>query len=349
LRDYSRQANLIYAVNLTGSAMGCLLALLLPGIIGAVGLVVFCSLLAVIVSFSLMTRQIAAQFRFSRIYIFVMGIISVFLLVLCISDLYLRIIEDSSLNVLKLNISPYKGISYALQYPGAEIVYQEWNAYSRVDLVSSDGIRSLPGLSYLTESLPPKQSGLFIDGDDLNPVIQDDNNKKVTDYLPTSIAYGLRTNADVLILEPRGGLEIVIAQSEGAKSITTTEPNPLVVKAAHNIYEQDHIINHLESGRSFLRRTQELFDVIVISQNSSFHPVRSGAYSLGEDYRYTIEAFEEAMSRLRTDGLLILTRWLQTPPSEFLRAFGIALEAIGNVGGNHRRSWLICNTTHHNQ
>jgi hypothetical protein len=65
---------------------------------------------------------------------------------LCISDLYLRIIEDSSLNVLKLNISPYKGISYALQYPGAEIVYQEWNAYSRVDLVSSDGIRSLPGL-----------------------------------------------------------------------------------------------------------------------------------------------------------------------------------------------------------
>ena len=44
--------------------------------------------------------------------------------------------------------------------------------------------------------------------------------------------------------------------------------------------------------------------------------MRSGAYSLAEDYRYTVEAFEDALTRLNPGGMLAVTRWVQNPPSE---------------------------------
>jgi hypothetical protein len=72
---------------------------------------------------------------------------------------------------LELRLSPYKGLSYALQYPGAKVIYRRWNAFTRVDVVHSPGIRSLPGLSYRFTHLPPPQDGLLVDGDDLSPVV----------------------------------------------------------------------------------------------------------------------------------------------------------------------------------
>jgi hypothetical protein len=330
---FSKQANLIYAINLAGSAFGCLFTLLLSRAFGAVGLVVLCTLFAITACLLLFIRKNKFHINPPK-FVHVIKIVIPLFILFSLIDLFLRIYSGSSLEFMKLNVSPYKGISYALQYPDAEIIFQEWNAFSRVDLIRSGGIRSLPGYSYLSKTLPPEQDGLFIDGDDLSVVIRGNEFRNVSTYMPTTVAYILRPAADVLILEPRGGLEIVIAHSEGAKTIVTAEPNSLIVEAAHNIYTQDYLVNHLESGRSHLRRSHDQYDVIVISLNSSFRPVRSGAYSLGEDYRYTVESIEEAILRLENNGVLILTRWLQTPPSEFLRTFGIAIEAIEKMGGN---------------
>ena len=41
----------------------------------------------------------------------------------------------------------------------------------------------------------------------------------------------------------------------------------------------------------------------------------SGAYSLGERYDLTVEAFEDYLARLRPGGLLVVERWLQLPPA----------------------------------
>ena len=58
----------------------------------------------------------------------------------------------------------------------------------------------------------------------------------------------------------------------------------------------------------------------------------SGAYSLGEDYRYTLEAFEDMIDSLEPDGILVLTRWLQERPSEWLRVFILAVTASEEMG-----------------
>jgi hypothetical protein len=55
--------------------------------------------------------------------------------------------------------------------------------------------------------------------------------------------------------------------------------------------------------------------------------VTSGAYSLGERYDLTVQAFADYIARLRPGGLLVVERWLQLPPSETLRAGATAIEA----------------------
>ncbi len=66
----------------------------------------------------------------------------------------------------------------------------------------------------------------------------------------------------------------------------------------------------------------------MLPLTDTFHPVTAGAYTLGEDYLYTVEAFSDMLDHLAPDGLLVVERWLQLPPSESLRVWGTAVEAL---------------------
>jgi hypothetical protein len=69
--------------------------------------------------------------------------------------------------------------------------------------------------------------------------------------------------------------------------------------------------------------------------------VTSGAYSLGERYDLTVEAFQDYLARLRPGGLLVIERWLQLPPSETLRAGAIAVEALRRAGVDDPAARLV--------
>jgi hypothetical protein len=51
-------------------------------------------------------------------------------------------------SLFDVRLIPYKSLSQALLYPGSEIIFQEWNAFSRIDVIRSEGVRSAPGLSF---------------------------------------------------------------------------------------------------------------------------------------------------------------------------------------------------------
>ena len=243
-------------------------------------------------------------------------------------DLGSRVTGRQSVQWLELHLSPYKSLSYALQFPDADLIYQRWNSFSRVDVVHSQGIHSYPGLSYRYMKPLPGEDGLTVDGDDLMPIVRPTLDLEFTGYLPAALAFHLRPQAEVLVLEPRGGLDILVALAQGARQVTAVEINPLIVSAAGDIYHDVRVNLEIESERSYLHRTTKRFDIIVFSLASSYHPIRSGAYSLAEDTRYTVESFQDTLSHLNPDGLLVATRWLQTPPSECLRTFALAVTAI---------------------
>lgn len=337
LEKAGAQSGAVYASNLAGSAAGCLLALILPEWAGGEGTVLISALLAGGVASALFltseTTQVPAFGGQKRRLVSLLVLIILFLL-LGGAEVLPRLRGQPGSAALNVRLSPYKGLSYALQYPGAEIIFQRWNAISRVDVVRSGGIRSLPGLSYRYLQMPPSQDGLLVDGDDLSPILQDDGNLEFAAYLPSWVAYLLRPGAHTLVIEPRGGLELAIARAGGASSLTAVEANPLVVKAAGPAYQAPELRTVVASARSFLREPGDAYDVIVLALAEGFHPVRSGVYSLSEEYRYTLEGFTDLLSRLRPGGILVVHRWEQTPPSETLRSFALASLALERIGQN---------------
>lgn len=352
LNVYSKSAGRMYAINLSGSAFGCIIALIAPSYLGGEGTVILSSGLAGIAGLICFAGESNKPVRKNhfvnikqsrrRIVGWLMEIfplaMTILLIFIALIDITLRLSGRSSSELFELHLSPYKSLSYALQYPGSTTIDQKWNAFSRVDVVRSPGIRSLPGLSYRYLQPPPPEDGLFIDGDDISPIVLNYADITFLEYLPTAIAYELRPGALTLILGPRGGLDVLTAIGLKASQVTAIEVNPLIIDSARQIYEHPQVELYIESDRSFTRKSDQKFDVIVLSLNTSYHPVRSGAYSLIEDYRYTIESFQDAINRLNPDGLLVITRWLQNPPSESLRAFATgvtALEYQGRKASDH--------------
>ena len=316
-----------YAINLSGSALGCAIVLAAPSFVGGEGMIMLCCALAALAALICAGRGKPGMVRTAGAAI---------LLMVALVDLCSRLAGRPSFPWLELRLSPYKSLSYALQYPDARVIYRRWNSFSRLDVVRSANIRSLPGLSYRYLKAPPVEDGLLVDGDDLSPVVSAQGDLSFTAFLPASLAYQLRPGASALILEPRGGLDVVVALASGAQRIVAVEDNPLVLQAASQTYLDPRLRTFVESDRSYLRRSKEQFDVLVFSLANSYHPVRSGAYSLMEDYRYTIEAFHDALRRLAPEGLLVVTRWLQTPPSECLRTFALAVTALEREGADPR-------------
>ena len=319
-----------YAANLAGSALGCLLAVLLPSRTGAEGMVLLTAGLGGL-SALLFSRP-----RWP----------GVLLQMAVIGGLWLTAFHLPP--VLEIRLSPYKGLSYALQYPDSRLLFRAWNGVSRVDVVESSLIRSLPGQGIACRGQPPPQRALFVDGDDLSPITHVTDPAELaplTDCLLTALPYRLRPGARTLVLDPRGGWDLWVALAEGAQSVTAVEPNPLVVAAvraqgawAGNLYDRPDVALFVEDGRAFLARAGPEYDVILMALSAPYHPVTSGAYSLAENYRYTVEGFVAAMRRLTDGGLFVVVRWAQSPPSEEVRAFALAVEAVERTGGDPARS-----------
>jgi hypothetical protein len=327
LTSYPAQAGTTYAVNLMGSAFGCVLALIAPATLGGEGMVTLTSLL------SALAAVFVVRLHPQKLLVS-LGIIV--LLIINLLDLSLRVINQTGLAAFELHISPYKSLSYTLQVPDSQVIYRQWNAFSRLDVVHSSGIHSLPGLSYRYLEPLPAIDGLLVDGDDLNPIIQPSADLSFTSYLPNAIAFQLHPQSSTLVLEPRGGLDVITALTLSNGWVTCVESNPLIVRATP-VYADQRLFIHQESERSFLQRTKTQYDVILLSLISSFHPVQSGAYTLAEDYRYTVESFQEILDHLTAEGLFVATRWLLDPPSEDLRLFALAVTATESSGLNSHR------------
>jgi hypothetical protein len=317
--------HIIYAANLLGSAIGVLLAPLAFWLAGVPGALLLSGLIGILLIFNLQA-------------VFYRCVAGISLLVCCSSFSLLSFENLHGHGVLGLNISPYKGLAYAHRYPGSTILYSRWNAFSYVEVLSDAGTRALPGLSYMFPALPPDQSGLSVDANALLPIsLVTPDQFAAAEYMPEALAFNLRPEAHTLVLNSGAGLGILQTLVGGASSVTATTDNPLILQAIFHTYPEFNffidprvrIIS--ETSRVFLRRDHQKYDVIYLPLTDAYHPITSGVYSLVENYSLTVEAFTELLTHLSTDGILVVTRWLQTPPSESLRLIALLDEACQNT------------------
>ncbi len=309
-----------YAANLAGSALGVPLALITISAFSeesTIALAIFLGLLAGI-SFS--------AHRETRLVLAAVSLVVLFGL--------------NTPPFLALRLSPYKPLSIARLAPDARITLSKSSASARVDVVESSSIHVLPGLSLNAPILPPRQAGLFIDGDGPIPINalspESVQTEAIAAYMPPALAYELRPDANVLVLTPGAGLDLVIALAAKARSVTTAFGEPLVREILTNEYADfserllfdPKLSLYSGTSRTILRKTDEEFDVIYYALSRGFRPVTSGAFSLSENYELTTESFRDAYRRLSENGLLVITRWLGTPASESARAWSTLLEAL---------------------
>ncbi|MBI5049562.1 MAG: hypothetical protein HZC11_01470 [Nitrospirae bacterium] len=154
----------------------------------------------------------------------------------------------------------------------------------------------------------------------------------------------------VLILDPKGGLQALIAEHYGAKQIHKLESNPLIVKVINDdlgefsgrIFKRD---TQAGLGRNRLRSSQltpaslreagravdslQLYDIIDISLTGTSV---TGAFGIAEDYRFTVEAFREYLSALKKDGFLNISLYLIPPPRTELRFLTTVVASFEDAG-----------------
>jgi len=186
-----------------------------------------------------------------------------------------------------------------------------------------------PGLASTIQGIFPPQIGVSIDADRLYAITDDESKEELgfLEYMPFAIGYHLGNPRQVLVLEPGGGLDVLTALYFGASEIDVIERNPdlveIVRKPAPNfttrIYDDPAVRLYTNEPRSFLKGADKSYDMII---SSSLHTLGASVtfyHGLSEEYSVTINAMEEYYQHLKTNGWLMITRFLEPVPIQNIR------------------------------
>jgi hypothetical protein len=226
--------------------------------------------------------------------------------------------------------SPYKALSQIMQFPATRIVETKTSIRGRFERIETPYIRYAPGLSLKYTDTLPGQNAVFKDGDNQFALYDIQNlpaDTRFAKYLLSYAAYYLRPRPEnVLLIVSGGGLSIPCALASGAGQISIVEQSPQIAGILNQQYRHK-IIN--KNPRAFLARDDQDYDIIHIENWGTSIP---GSGALDQEHFFTIEAFAEYLSHLKPGGLITVSRKLLLPPSDSLRLWGTAFEAVEKTG-----------------
>ncbi len=294
---YSARVHTVYAADLIGAAGGCLLLIPLLNRLGAPGVV----LAAAVLGASAATLFARARERTSIASIGAA-------LVACV-------LAGQLFGIARFDVVDTKG------HQGDRVLFSKWNSFSRVAVYErAHGDWSLSPM--YTGPLPDTRF-MDIDSAASTPIIKLDPSRADGEYLRyelTAFAYRLvRPGFNALVIGTGGGRDLASALVFGAGHVDGVEINPIIAddvmrgqfaEFSGRLYADARIRIAIDDGRSFVRRSNDRYDVIQASLVDTWAATAAGAYTLTENTLYTVEAFRDYLDHLTDGGVLTITRWV---------------------------------------
>jgi hypothetical protein len=341
LTRFPRKVSKLYAADLAGAAMGCVLFKYTLDITDGPTAVIVVGGLAGLGAF-----LFAYKTPFNNIRNFAVAVCVIFGL---FAGIHTKLVWEQS---------PVFRVQWAKGKKEAKPLYEKWNSFSRIS-VTGDPEELSPafgwGLSstYPRTMFPFQWMFLIIDATAGTPISKFDGDRKNLEYLKYDIvnmAHYLRRGADVLAVGVGGGRDVLSALAFDQKSVRGVEINEDILDAVNKRFGD--FTGHLDGNprvtfvndeaRSYTTRLKEKFDIIQVSLIDTWAATAAGAFVLTENSLYTVEAWKIFLEHLSEDGVLTFSRWFfGGNPGEAYRLTSLAVESLMEFGMENPRDHIM--------
>jgi hypothetical protein len=305
----------LYLATMGGSGCGALAPALLLGFMGEADLILAAALLPQVLVLSAAVGLPDAGRRPGSIW-------AGAALLLAAATILVRF---SGLAWFEVRPSDYKSLKQTLRLPDTEHLVTRTGLPGRIDLVQSPHLRFAPGLSLTYRGEIPGHRALFRDGDQ-RLVLYQSNAGQPVDFARFTLPFAgylvAKRPSRVLLASRNGGLAFACARTSGADRIDWIEPDPKAARILAAHYNRRLIRQRL---RQQVLRSTARYDVIHVEDWGTSIP---GSSALDQNHWFTVDAFSQYLDRLAPNGVLVMSRRLLLPPSDSLRMWASAYEAL---------------------
>jgi hypothetical protein len=330
LTRFPGRVNRLYAVDLIGGGLGCILLVILFSWLDGPSLIVLVGALAALAACAF------ALDAGNRRGVALALTAAVALGGFAALNAYLNTRDDALLKIV-----------WVKEARDTDHDYERWNAFSRLTM---DGNVDDPAAT---------SAGLYIDstaGTQMNRYGGDPSDSNFLRNEIQNLPHHIRSDADVFVIGVGGGTDVLSALEFDQRSVTGLEMNGDIVDIAHRRYAD--FTGHLDDdprvelvndeARSYLARTDRRYDLIQISLIDTWAATGAGAYALTENSLYTTEAWNLFLDRLKPGGFLDVTRFYQdenqqgdpVEPVEAYRTVALAAEVLTERGVERPRDHI---------
>jgi MFS family permease len=202
--------------------------------------------------------------------------------------------------------------------------FEQWNAFSRVTVDDTRTIKIDASAATRVEDLRALKPGV-----------------QAREISALGHAMFDPAAARALIIGPGGGRDVLHALEAGVAHVTGVEINPIIAEtimtrsyrdASGGLYLDPRVTIVVDDGRSFVRRSDERYDIVQASLVDTWAATAAGAFALTENALYTVEAFVDYLDHVTDRGIVTMTRWHTGAGGETARLLILAAAALERLG-----------------
>src|SRR5215813_15319615 len=242
----------LYLFDLAGAALGCLLMIPVLNAAGAVNTVLIIAITGAAAAFMFSISESPSRVT--------AAITATALVALIVFAVY-----NSRAHLLTIHRS--KG------FEEANVLFSKWNSFSRIT-VEGDFVKGVE---------------IKIDADAATGISKDaantDLHQDVRDAL-AALVHRIKPDANVLIIGPGGGNDVMTSRVFHQRHTTAVEINPIIARDvmstdpfksySGSIYQQPDVSLIVDEGRSFIRNSRDRFDIIQATMVDTWAATAAG-------------------------------------------------------------------------